>query len=186
MTIEKRPTRPTARPTTSKHSAARPTGSHKRATGSTRPETRSQRVIPAKKSNTGLIIGVCAGVVALIGLIAFAVSSGNTPEPAKPPPPKVEKEPVDVRELVESGRRSCEEGFDVIQSCKSQMDRADLGAAEKHDLKEKLQKGVGLIDKGMNYYEKAREKSGENQGDPKREWGMARKMANNFIANLGK
>jgi len=191
MAIQKRPTgkQAAARPSTSKMPAAKPaTGRQRAPTGQHATQGRAGgRVVPAKKGNTGLIIGAAAGgVVILILIVAIAMSGKDKPTNDAPAAStKKEGVPVDVRGMTEKGMRDCEEGFAIIQSCKGEMEKGSLGATEKAALKAKLEKGVKLIDGGMHLLEQAREKGGDG-GDPKREWGMARKTANNYIANLGK
>ncbi len=192
MAIQKRPTgkQPAARPSTSKMPAAKPgTGRQRAPTGQHATQGRGGgRVAPAKKGNTGLIIGASVGGgVLILVLVAIALSGNNTKPTNDGATPSTKKEgvPADVRGMTEKGMRDCEEGYVIIQSCKGEMEKGSLGATEKAALKGKLEKGVKLIDQGMHLLEQAREKGGDG-GDPKREWGMARKTANNYIANLGK
>jgi hypothetical protein len=194
MAIQKQPGRatgkqPAARPSTSRMPAAKPaTGRQRAPTGQHATQGRaSGRVVPAKKGNMGLIIGAAlGGVVVLILIVAIAMSGKKPTNDAPAASTPKEKTPVNVTELVESGMRKCEEGYSLIQGCKGDMGRDNLGAAEKASLKEKLQKGVKLIEVGSNYLDQASQKTGKTEGDFKNEWGQARKLANNYIANLGK
>jgi hypothetical protein len=183
MTMRK----PAGRPTTRK--VAKP-GTTRAA--APRPQTGPQRAVrgaPASKPNTGLIVGGIAGGVVVLILIAFVVMGSGKSKPEKEAPataPAKEKKPVDVRELVDKGMKSGAEGYALIISCQSDMNRAgSLDGARKADLKKKLQEGVRLIKQAGEYLDDASTKTGKVEGDYRKEWGEARKAANNFIQNLG-
>jgi hypothetical protein len=71
-----------------------------RQPGSGKGPPRPHRMRPASKSNTGLVVGICVGVGAvLIVVIAVASNSGNKEEPKKKPPAAeaaVEPPPVEA------------------------------------------------------------------------------------------
>ncbi len=186
MAIEKRPVRQATgaqkRPTGSQRVLAQP------SSGGTR---QSRAAAPAAKNNQALIIGGAVGGVVVLALIGmFVMGGGDTGKVSEKKPAgktEPEKRPVDVRELVRTGTLKADEGYGIIQGCKSDLENADrLGDAQKDSLKKKLQQGVDLIKTGMSMLDEATTKSGEPQGNVRREWVEARKLANNFMANLGR
>ncbi|MBI2932696.1 MAG: hypothetical protein HYY16_13695 [Planctomycetes bacterium] len=155
--------------------------------GAPRRETaqRARSIAPAPaRSRMGLIIGLAVGTVVLLGLVVLAlVGNGGVKEESRTV--EAPRKRVDVRDLVAKGMRKCEEGYELIQSCKGEAER-ELDAQEKLALKAKLEKGSRLIQSGMSDLDQASQQSGQTEGDVRNEWGQARKWANNFAQNLGK
>jgi hypothetical protein len=177
MAIPRKTTRSMQRPATGAHKPA--TGSHARPTGR-RPAGSST------KSNTPLIIGgAVGGGLLLIVIIAIAASgkSGNTPVD-KGGKTVDEKKPVDVRALVESGERKREEGYLIIQGCNELMHKRDLSAAEKSDLKAKLEKGIHLIQDGNSDLDKAKNLNPDVQYEDSNKYGQNLKAAKMKLLEL--
>ncbi len=176
-----KPVRGTTRRGTAPGRATSRTAKPARATG----RATAARPGAPGKNNNALVIGAVVGVIA-VGALGFLMMRGEEKEPVKKPAAEAPKEkPLDVRELVAAGMRSCEEGYDIIQSCRPQMEKQQLSDAERVSLKAKLQDGTKKISAGMGMISEATEKSGSPQGAPRPEWGSAKKFANNFLQNLG-
>lgn len=169
---------------------SRKTTSILRASGSTKlrvygPGT--AHLAPKRAMLPWVVLGAGGAILTVLVIILAVVSMGEDKAPPPPAARTVEtKTPVDVSDLVRKGERQCEEGLELIRSCDDLMRRNDLSPSERAMLKEKLQRGVQLISAGMNAFDKAREKAGENVADAKREYSMARKQANAKLAELGR
>lgn len=170
--------------------AAAPAG-RTRGTSQIRKGTGSMSARPApaggKKDGKKLwiVVGACVGGAILIAVIAAALGNSTPPPQAAEPSRPVERKiPVDVSGMVSEGEEKCEKGLAMIRSCEELYERTQRTDEETAGLRKKLKEGVELISQGMNLFERAREKAGENVADPKKEYGMARKSANAMLANL--
>ncbi|MHC4605674.1 MAG: hypothetical protein ACYTAF_01905 [Planctomycetota bacterium] len=114
-----------------------------------------------KKNNTPVIIGACAGgAVLLILIIAIAAGSGGGKKKRRRPRRSAEPAAVDVSSLERDGRRLCDQGLGVIQSCEADMHRS-LPLEEQRALKKKLLEGRRLIREGLGKFERAMDLSGK-------------------------
>lgn len=139
----------------------------------------------SSKNNTPLIIGgVVGGAILLIVVIAVAAGSGGNKPVEGPAKAKEEKKPVDVSELCAKGEAKCEEGYGIIQQCEGMMTGRDLSAADKATLREKLDKGIHLIQEGNSYLDEANQKSGGTAGHSDSKYGKALKAAKMKLGEL--
>jgi len=189
MGLQQRPGRPTTRierpgaapakpgapgkPTTgSVRKQGGPPTAHGRAAGSSTRSVAKQtgsRPVPkqAPKSNTPMIIGIVAGVVAVIGIGAFALG-GSSEKPATHAPKETSKpKAVDVSGLEREGMSKCDEGLALIKKNETVMGSHSLSDGQKSALKADLEKGRKLIADGMGLLTQANEKSKGNTYDTK-------------------
>ncbi len=140
----------------------------------------------SSKNNTPLIIGgVVGGAVLLIVIIAVVAGSGGGNKPAaESGKSKPEAKPVDVSELCAKGEAKCEEGYGIIQQCEGMMSGRELSSADKTTLREKLNKGIHLIQEGNSYLDEANQKSGGTAGHSDSKYGKALKAAKMKLGEL--
>ena len=140
---------------------ARSSGPPTRGSRAAEPRTASRPAAPqAAKSNTPMIIGIVAGVVAILGIAAFAMS-GNSSEKTTTVAPKEasKKKPVDVSGLERDGVSKCDAGLKMIRDNEGPMKSNSLSDAERLRLRGELEKAMVLLNEGMNLLSQANTKS---------------------------
>jgi hypothetical protein len=155
MAIERRPVRPTTRvpgpaprPATSRVPSVAPqkiSAPSKKATGrvgrADRPPTRGVAVAP--KNNTPLIIGGVVGGVALLAILAVAMSGGEKKHSEPAAVKRSVNEKPDVSQLEREGLLKCNQGVKLIKDAMGSNDKAGL------------ERGVALISEGNGLLDKA-------------------------------
>jgi len=151
---------PAARPATGP--IAKPAAPAARGRAPAPPTRSASRPVPkqAQKSNTPMIIGIVAGVVVILGIVAFAMS-GNSPEKIENSAPKAASKPkvADVSGLERDGMSKCDEGLALIQKHQALLGNHSMSDGQKSMLKADLEKGRKLISDGMGLLTQANEKS---------------------------
>jgi hypothetical protein len=189
MATERRPSRPATRVPQpgNVHSAPTTRMPQKSAGG---PPTRSMRtggggtrsVPSARKSNLPIILGAAGGGLLLIIIVAVAFSGGGGNKNAASNQKKKGPAPVDVAALERDAEAKCSQGLALIQKSESMMTGRSLSATEKSQLAGDLQRGVNLIQEGMNKFDEANAKSG-NKYDTT-QYGKAYKAAKMKLGEL--
>jgi len=169
--------------------APAPATSRTRSSGSSTRSVAKQsssRPVPkqAPKSNSTMMIAVGAGVVVVLGIAAFAMSSGGhekteTIVKKEASKPKV----VDVAGLEREGMSKCDQGLSIIKKCESQMQSASLSDPERSRLKSDLEKATALLRDGMGMLDEANRKSGNTY--PLQPYIEAKKVARMKLGELG-
>jgi hypothetical protein len=190
MATERRPSKPVTRVPQSAgsvHSAPTTRMPQKSSGG---PPTRSIRggghgtrsVPSARKSSLPVILGAAGGGLLLIIVVAVAVSGGSSgPDPASKKK-KAGPAPVDVAAIEREAEVKCSQGLALIQKSEGMMTGRTLSAVEQTQLKNDLQRGVNLIQEGMNRFDEAYAKSG-NRYDTT-QYGKAYKAAKMKLGEL--
>ena len=141
-----------------------------------------------KKNSTNLIIGGSVGGFIFLLVIIIALSSGSdrpygTVTDVKDSTPR--KITVDVSALEREGFAKCEEGYAIVQQCEGMMDGRKLTASEQSTLKERLERGMRLIQGGLSKLEEAYIKTNyENKYDTNR-FQKAQRAARYKLGELG-
>ena len=143
---------------------AKPATGRARASGSSTRSVQKQgssRPVPvqAAKSNTPMIIGIVAGVIVVIGIAAFALSSDSKKPETPAAKPASKPKTVDVRGLETEGMSKCDEGLALIKKNEAVLGSHSLSDSQKSALKADLEKGRKLISDGMGLLTQANEKS---------------------------
>jgi hypothetical protein len=160
------PPKPAARPATGAVSRQQPapaTGRARTAGSSTRSVAKqsSSRPVPkqAAKSNPTMMIAIGAGVVVVLGIVAFAMTGGSEKHETPAPKAASKPKPVDVSSLENEGLSKCNEGLAVIQKHQSLLSSGSMSDSQKTLLKADLEKSRKLIGEGMGLLTQANEKS---------------------------
>jgi len=152
--VPKQPAAPAPAPATGR---ARSSGSSTRSVA----KQSSSRPVPkqAPKSNSTMMIAIGAGVVVVLGIVAFAMS--GSPEKHETPVKKETSKPktVNVSGLETEGLSKCNEGLALIQKHQALLSSPSMSDSQKTLLKADLEKSRKLIGDGMGLLTQANEKS---------------------------
>jgi hypothetical protein len=93
--------------------------------------------------------------------------------------------PLDLSGLEKEGLRQCDEGLKIIKGCEELLIKTSLSPSESASLKAELEKGKGLITRGMEALSQANEKSNGKMTYDTKDYLSARKVAGMKLLELG-
>jgi hypothetical protein len=138
----------------------RPITSRAAAPGTRRAPIESE---PPKKNNLPIILGAAGGgLMLLILIVALASSGGSKPDPVwKPPAPKpAAAAPApprpDVSQLEAKGKKLCDEGMTFVK-----LGLTPAAGASRDRIAADLEKGLKLLNDGLEAYREAAQKAGK-------------------------